>query len=508
MSVHVLESGIFFRTSIPINDQQRLLMIPPGRNLSSGDTVFLRDAEGNLKWVADVLFTGEGEGVKSWSGNEAEQDKYAILGWIARIHSGVLPAGKSRLQANWVLLNKKTLQTTLPWWEDHLLIYHSTMRLIEGLMTHKDVKKAEEAGCLVQHSSGHWAIPHGEARKRLLINVLNQPLVCGLCNSAISSPEEATQDHIIPISQGGPDSMVNIQLAHRECNEAKGNALPEQYPPFFTEPIQGRVYGDIWRAGRRNTRNRRGTRPPARPAGKYIAPPAPSVPASVAAAAASVAASVAAPVSEPKPIEPMAEPAAAKYPPSERENSRPDPKKPEKKAITPETKKSAEATVDDVWLAEVQGSGWSKLVSKASEQGWASKTASLRTIQQLRSRQISVALSEGRPVAEANGPTGQFRLLEWNDQAVLVEEQGDSSNYYQVKMLHSITPEVYTWYVSQFGRMAPMAVAMALLNIWNQGTPGPDGRISAQRGNQVLTFRIEGDRVVECCLTDKDTMVA
>ena len=36
-------------------------------------------------------------------------------------------------------------------------------------------------------------------------------------------------DHIVPRSQGGPDAMVNYVLAHRRCNEAKGELTPFQW---------------------------------------------------------------------------------------------------------------------------------------------------------------------------------------------------------------------------------------------------------------------------------------
>ena len=51
---------------------------------------------------------------------------------------------------------------------------------------------------------------------------------CHLCkrfvDSAISpmQPRGATIDHLIPLSDGGPDTPLNVALAHRECNVARG----------------------------------------------------------------------------------------------------------------------------------------------------------------------------------------------------------------------------------------------------------------------------------------------
>src|SRR5690606_4348380 len=66
-------------------------------------------------------------------------------------------------------------------------------------------------------------------------------------------------------SQGGPDALANVQLAHRSCNELKGNALPEQYPPSFPQP-GAEAAGWYGRVPRR-ARNGRGGVRRGRPAG-------------------------------------------------------------------------------------------------------------------------------------------------------------------------------------------------------------------------------------------------
>ncbi len=259
MSVHILLDTLFFRASLSIGDQQRLLVVPPRRSLLPGDTVFLRDGDGNLTWVADVLWTGEAVSPDVWLDGPGELVRYAFIGWLARIHPGVVPSGTAKLQAHWVTLNSRTLPGALPWWEEGLIVYHSTMRLVEGIITHQELQRGAALGCLTQHASGHWVIPHGEARKRLLVQVRGVELRCALCGTPIPTLDEATQDHIIPVSQGGPDALANVQLAHRVCNEIKGNALPEQYPPFFAPPADGYARaGD--RNGHRNGRGRRNHR--------------------------------------------------------------------------------------------------------------------------------------------------------------------------------------------------------------------------------------------------------
>lgn len=45
---------------------------------------------------------------------------------------------------------------------------------------------------------------------------------CALCGKRVAR-KDATADHIVPVSLGGPHSLANIQLAHRSCNSRKGN---------------------------------------------------------------------------------------------------------------------------------------------------------------------------------------------------------------------------------------------------------------------------------------------
>jgi 5-methylcytosine-specific restriction endonuclease McrA len=51
---------------------------------------------------------------------------------------------------------------------------------------------------------------------------------CGICGKAIGTkvwphPRSASLDHVVPLSVGGTHDPANVQLAHLECNLAKGN---------------------------------------------------------------------------------------------------------------------------------------------------------------------------------------------------------------------------------------------------------------------------------------------
>lgn len=66
-------------------------------------------------------------------------------------------------------------------------------------------------------------------RRRWAVRTLmrKQGGLCALCgeqmNLVAGDDQEATLDHIVPVSNGGLDVITNLQLAHRSCNEARGN---------------------------------------------------------------------------------------------------------------------------------------------------------------------------------------------------------------------------------------------------------------------------------------------
>lgn len=51
---------------------------------------------------------------------------------------------------------------------------------------------------------------------------------CHICGKHVNR-NEASQDHIIPASQGGSSDLVNLALAHRKCNSRRGaGRIPAQ----------------------------------------------------------------------------------------------------------------------------------------------------------------------------------------------------------------------------------------------------------------------------------------
>lgn len=46
--------------------------------------------------------------------------------------------------------------------------------------------------------------------------------ICHLCSKPVER-QQATMDHVIPVTKGGPHTRANVKLAHRGCNTRKGN---------------------------------------------------------------------------------------------------------------------------------------------------------------------------------------------------------------------------------------------------------------------------------------------
>jgi 5-methylcytosine-specific restriction endonuclease McrA len=65
--------------------------------------------------------------------------------------------------------------------------------------------------------------PNREVKMRLL----RQSDVCALCGKKFTNMKEITIDHIIPLSKGGQDGPLNMQLAHEKCNMEKSNKYDE-----------------------------------------------------------------------------------------------------------------------------------------------------------------------------------------------------------------------------------------------------------------------------------------
>ena len=76
---------------------------------------------------------------------------------------------------------------------------------------------------------------HGPKRERLRKQVLREESFCWLCGEEVDVklqaglPQSPEVDEILPISLGGsPIDRANVRLAHRLCNQKRGNKLPNE----------------------------------------------------------------------------------------------------------------------------------------------------------------------------------------------------------------------------------------------------------------------------------------
>jgi len=85
---------------------------------------------------------------------------------------------------------------------------------------------------------------HRERQIRARLKAIGDP--CGLCGQAIDydlpsgHPHSFEADHIVPISrQGSSFDFSNIQAAHRQCNQRKGDGRRRsgKAPKTLSEPI-------------------------------------------------------------------------------------------------------------------------------------------------------------------------------------------------------------------------------------------------------------------------------
>jgi hypothetical protein len=77
----------------------------------------------------------------------------------------------------------------------------------------------------------------------LLSLFIRDESICWLCNKPVTR-EQASRDHVIPKSLGGPNHLENYKLAHKDCNSYRGNSevLPsrEEVVAILTK-IQGGI---------------------------------------------------------------------------------------------------------------------------------------------------------------------------------------------------------------------------------------------------------------------------
>lgn len=96
-------------------------------------------------------------------------------------------------------------------------------RVVEYNRTHPEKKSARDAA--------YYARTRGSVDAELftLDEIYERDeAVCHLCDEAVERPQ-ATIDHMVPASLGGPHTRANVKLAHRSCNSSRKTMPVQQY---------------------------------------------------------------------------------------------------------------------------------------------------------------------------------------------------------------------------------------------------------------------------------------
>lgn len=51
---------------------------------------------------------------------------------------------------------------------------------------------------------------------------------CSICKQCVPF-EEVTIEHVVPLSKGGTWAMPNLRIAHKDCNQDKGDLTQVEY---------------------------------------------------------------------------------------------------------------------------------------------------------------------------------------------------------------------------------------------------------------------------------------
>jgi HNH endonuclease len=154
--------------------------------------------------------------------------------------------------------------TSTTYFSNNILIHHQVrLSQVLMLMDHPHVIVPPDADLIEVHSPSQVIL----VPDRLIFNInrafvphLPQPTKrliyardegrCAYCGKGISLAD-ATVDHILPLSQGGRSTWLNLVNCCTSCNQHKGNRTPQQahmqlqFQPFMPKvrPLQGDLRG-------------------------------------------------------------------------------------------------------------------------------------------------------------------------------------------------------------------------------------------------------------------------
>lgn len=78
-------------------------------------------------------------------------------------------------------------------------------------------------GARLTETTGSGAKRRRQLAHYLRTSIARQGGLCALCSRPFTARWPATLDHIVPRASGGTWARMNLQAAHKPCNELKAN---------------------------------------------------------------------------------------------------------------------------------------------------------------------------------------------------------------------------------------------------------------------------------------------
>jgi hypothetical protein len=157
-------------------------------------------------------------------------------------------ANKDRLDEknrNWYYNNKEKRAKSIKLWQDNNKEHHSSLCKkwrIENKEYHtkqkSDWKKRNKRrGVLYTERRRSLEARAGKISLELIQRVYEDnikkygTLTCILCNKAIEFGQDSLE-HLTPLFRGGNNDYINLSVAHRKCNSAKGKKTLQEWEEY------------------------------------------------------------------------------------------------------------------------------------------------------------------------------------------------------------------------------------------------------------------------------------
>ncbi|MBD1871935.1 HNH endonuclease [Nodosilinea sp. FACHB-131] len=127
---------------------------------------------------------------------------------------------------------RKHIERNLQWRIESAESYRETLRRYRASEKGKLLKKKNENKRRAAKAGNH-SVPY--SRKDLRSRLSEFDSKCVYCAKTVTTENTHSWDHFIPLSKGGCDTLGNLVLACRFCNNSKKDRDPEAW--YFAQPF-------------------------------------------------------------------------------------------------------------------------------------------------------------------------------------------------------------------------------------------------------------------------------